>query len=126
MGCIYITALNDIQTHYENLLQEAGYNNDLFSSSQQAEHCIKENFALIKTIENIGADIMNNRKWLLKWGLHKLKTRASGVKQFMPDEIHDAAWVKTHDYAISKYGENYEEITRWFNHASSIVVMAQR
>jgi len=121
----YNTALNDIQTHYDNLLQEAGYGNDLFSSSQQAENCIKENFAPVKTTENTGAYIVNNRKWLLKWGLHKLKTRASGVKQFMPDEIHDTAWAKTHEYAIGKYGENYENIARWVNHASSIVVMAQ-
>ncbi|HAN20968.1 MAG: hypothetical protein A2Y15_03140 [Clostridiales bacterium GWF2_36_10] len=40
----------------------------------------------------------------------KLKTRASGSAQLIPDDIHNKAWEKTNEYAINIYGEDYINI----------------
>jgi len=122
----YNAALKDIQTYYDTQIQESGYKSNLFSSWEQAGNSIKENFVPVKTIANTGMYKADNRKWPLKWGLHKLKTRASGAKSLMSKEIHDTAWAKTHAYAIDTYGEGYEEIYRWFNQESGIVVMTMQ
>jgi len=118
---MYNTALWDIQNYYDKQIQESGYIGRIFSGWEQAENSVKENFTPHTTIKNTGLYVVNNRQWLLRMGLHKLKTKASGVKQFLPEEIHNAAWENTHAYAISKYGAEYENISRWVNSSSSIV-----
>lgn len=46
----------------------------------------------------------------MRFSLHKLKTRASGGMQLIPEEIHNKAWDKTEKYARNKYGEDYNNI----------------
>ena len=116
----YDNALTDIENFYEHLISEAGCSEPPFSSWEKAEQCIRENFTEYKTIDDTGAWWRNNIKWPLKLGLHKTKTRASGSKQLIPDDIHNAAWAKTDAYAKSNYGEDYESISRYFNSTSGL------
>ena len=116
----YNEALKDIQSFYDNIILEAGYSEPPFSCWDKARECIEENFEEFTTITDTGVYSGNNtvdnivmeRK--LKLGLHKIKTRASGSKQLIPDTIHNDAWMRTDQYARNKYGENYGEITRYF------------
>lgn len=96
--------------------------NKAFSSWEKAEACLRENFVEYKRFENAGIYSGSNMKWPLKLGLHKIRTRASGYKQLIPDEIHNEAWSKTDSYAKSKYGENYEDIARYFNFTSNMIL----
>jgi SAM-dependent methyltransferase len=102
----YNEAQKDIQSFYDTLISESGYGIVPFQDWDKARDCVTDNF-----IEHIG--IM---EWTLKLGLHKTKTRASGSKQLIPDDIHNNAWAKTDEYAKSKYGENYEELKRYNNY----------
>ena len=49
----------------------------------------------------------------MRFDLYKIKTKAAGGSQLIPDEIHKNAWVKTDDYARNKYGEDYNNIKRY-------------
>jgi ubiquinone/menaquinone biosynthesis C-methylase UbiE len=110
----YEDARKDIQSFYDNIINEDDYR--IFTSWEEADNCIEKNFVEFKTISDTGVYSGNNTfmEWRLKVGLHKIKTRASGVKQLIPDEIHNEAWVKTDEYAKSKYGDDYGEMTRYF------------
>ena len=113
----YNEAQSDIDKFYSNLISEAGYSEPPFSSWEKADECVDENFVEYKTIESTGHyNNSNVREWQLKIGLHKTKTKASGSKQLIPDEIHNEAWAKTDEYAKNKYGENYEEMTRYYHY----------
>ena len=65
-------------------------------------------------------------KWKLKLGLHKIKTRASGSRQLIPDKIHNDAWARTEIYAKNKYGDSYEDMTRYFNFTSGMISYKQK
>ena len=118
----YNDILKDITNYYDSQVLALGYTSPLFSSHQQADNSKTENFTHFKTIKHTGSYGSNNSKWFLKMGLHKLKTKASGAKQFIPQDIHNTAWANTHEYAIDKYGEGYENIYRWFNFRGNIAL----
>lgn len=118
----YNEALRDIESYYNKIICDAGYGEPPFSSWEKAEECIRDNFVEYKRFENSGIYSGSNMKWTLKFGLHKIKTKASGYKQLIPDEIHNEAWSKTDSYAKSKYGENYEEISRYYNFTSNMIL----
>jgi len=113
----YNTVRNDIEAFYNSYINADDYRP--FSSWEKADECIKENFAEYATIEDTGV-YGGAMEWELKLGLHKIKTRASGIKQLIPDEIHNEAWAKTDEYARSKYGEDYEKIIRYYNFAGTM------
>ena len=113
----YSDICRDIESFYDTLINESGYRP--FESRDIANAYINKNFIEFVTLENTGWYAAYNMKWNLKTGLHKTKTRASGVKQLIPDEIHNTAWGKTDEYAKNKYGENYEDIFRYFNFQSN-------
>ena len=112
----YEEARKDIQSFYDNIIHKAGYGEPPFSSWEKAAECIEENFYEFKDINDTGVYSGNNTamQWKLKVGLHKIKTRASGSKQLIPDDIHNEAWAKTDEYAKNKYGNDYGEMTRYF------------
>jgi len=116
----YNSVLKDIETFYYNHVSESDYRP--FSSWEQADKCVKENFVEYKSIDDTGAFWADNIEWSLKLGLHKLKTRAAGGTQLIPDEVHNGAWAKTDGYAKNKYGEDYENISRFYNHTSGMVL----
>lgn len=122
----YNEALKDIQSFYDNLIRQAGYAVPPFSSWDKVDEFIKENFEEYKRIEATGAYGAQNMTWKLMMGLHKIKTRASGSRQLIPDDIHNDAWEKTDIYAKSKYGKNYGDITRCFNFTYDIILYKQK
>jgi ubiquinone/menaquinone biosynthesis C-methylase UbiE len=122
----YNEAQKDIQSFYDKIIIETGYGELPFSSWDKAADSIKENFVEFITIEDTGMYGANNMEWPLKLGLHKIKTRASGSKQLIPDEIHNEAWARTDEYAKSKYGENYDGMTRYLNFTSGMILYKLR
>ena len=122
----YNKAYSDIENFYNKLIEKSKYNKRPFSSDDKAKNCVKENFVEFTTIEDTGIYGANNMEWQLKMGLHKLKTKANGTRQLIPDEIHDKIWAKTDTYAKRKYGEGYENMTRYYNQSSSIVLYKRR
>lgn len=122
----YNDVCKDIEDFYDKLINEAGYGEPVYSSWEQAAKCINENFYEYKSIDDTGAYWKDNFEWPLKWGLHKTKTKAAGSRQLIPDEIHTDLWAKTDEYAKSKYGENYENISRFYNHTSGMTLYKLR
>jgi len=122
----YDEAKNDIQDYYDKTLIEAGFKGPLFSTWEQAAECKKNNFELHTTLHDTGCYDAKNLVWTMEMGLHKTKTRASGGKQLIPDEIHESVWAKTHVYAKEKYGNDYENMQRSFNNRSGILVYVKR
>jgi len=124
---LYNDAYKDISDYYNKAIGEGGYAEPAFKSWDKADECINKNFKQIKKIEGTGVYAADNLEWSLKIGLHKIKTRASGAKSvFIPDELHDGAWRKTDEYAQMKYGEDYEDIVRFYNHESVMIVYKRR
>ena len=111
----YAEIYKDIESFYDNLINKTGYGDRPVADWEKEEECIKENFIEHILLENTGWYGAINIKWSLKLGLHKIKTRASGVKSLIPDDIHNNAWAKTDKYAKNKYGENYEDIFRYLS-----------
>jgi len=122
----YNEAQKDIQDFYQKLISEAGYGEPVFSSAEKADECVNKNFVEYKSIDDTGAFWADNREWPLKWGLHKTKTKAAGSKQLIPDKIHNDAWAKTDEYAKSKYVENYENISRFYNQTSGMILYKRK
>jgi len=122
----YNKAYNDIESFYNKLIDKSRYDKRPFSSYDNAKNCVNENFIEFITIEDTGIYGASNMEWQLKMGIHKLKTKANGTRQLIPDEIHNAIWAKTEKYAKKKYGENYENITRYYNQSSSTVLYKRR
>jgi len=114
----YNEIYKNIESFYDAIIDKSGCGKLPFVSWDKADECINDNFVEFITLENTGWYGACNMQWTLKVGLHKIKTRASGSKQLIPDEIHNSAWTKTDAYAKKKYGENYEEIFRYFNSAN--------
>ena len=113
----YEEARKDIQSFYDNIIIKAGYGEPPFSSWEKADKLLEENFIEFDVIDKTGvyySGLNTLVEWQLKMGLHKIRTRASGSKQLIPDDIHNEAWAKTDEYAKSKYGDNYGEISRCF------------
>jgi len=119
---IYNNSLMDIQNYYAKVLDEAGYTGPIFSTWERVDECMRENFILHTTLEDTGCYDAKNVIWTLNMGLHKTRTRASGAKQLIPEEMHKAVWAKTDAYARKKYGEDYGSIKRYFNNRSGILV----
>jgi len=122
----YNDAYKDIERFYDKLIDKSKYNKRPFSSGDIAANCVKENFEEFINIENSGIYGANNMEWTLKMGLHKLKTKANGTRQLIPDKIHNKIWEKTDKYAKKKYGENYENMTRYYNQTSGMILYKLR
>jgi len=120
----YDSIQKDIEDYYKEALDEAGFSELLFSFSswERANECKKKHFTLHTTLTDTGCYDIKNRGWTLDMGLHKTKTRASGVKQQIPLRIHETAWAKTDRYAKNKYGDNYGSIQRYYTSRSGIHV----
>ena len=118
----FCSAEKDLLDYYDKALCECGYAGRLFSSWEQAAKCKNKYLDLCTTLKNTGCYDVNNLIWTLDMGLHKTKTRASGAKQLIPDEVHEAAWAKTDAYAKNKYGNDYMSIKRYWNNRSGIAV----
>lgn len=97
-------ALNDIKKYYQVALTECGYAGLPFESWASASECINKYFEQPEIIQTDFAEVWTGK---MKYGIYKLKTRASGGAQLIPDEIHNAAWEKTNEYATQKYGADY-------------------
>jgi uncharacterized protein len=122
----YNQTLQDIQDYYNKTLTEAGYTGPLFSAWEQAGESKKKNFTLFTTLADTGCYDNKNTIWTLKKGLHKTKTRAAGAKQLIPADIHNHVWAKTDTYARNKYGDNYEDIYRYYTNRSCILVYKKK
>ena len=122
----YTTAQKDIQDFYGKAISEAGYETLLFSAWEQAAECKSKHFTPHITLENTGCYDSKNLEWTLGMGLHKTKTRAAGQSQLIPNDIHNSAWAKVDAYAREKYGNDYEEIKRYYNDRSGIVVYKRK
>ena len=122
-NAIYNEACADIIKCYQDIIAEAGYSEPVFSRWERADKCIKESFETYKSIDDTGAHWCDNRRWPLKWGLHKTKTRAAGSTQLIPDDVHNSAWARTDEYAQSKYGADYESITKTFNYTNGTTLL---
>jgi len=118
----YNNAAKDLQDYYDKAIYELGFSGPLFQSWEQAGECKAKNFTLYTTLKDTGCYDSQNLIWTLGMGLHKIKTRAAGAKQLIPDEIHEAAWAKLDAYAKEKYSNNYENMQRHWNSRSGIVV----
>ena len=81
-----------------------------FESWEAAIKTIGDNFYEPEIIET---DEIQNWQGDVNFMLHKLKTRASGGAQLIPDDIHNDVWQKTDEYAIKKYGVNYGKNPRY-------------
>lgn len=103
-------AEKDIRNYYESRIRQMGYGQLPFSSWEQARNCINDNFGELQMIET---DEIQDWEGDLAFRLYKTKARASGSSQLIPDEIHNAAWRKTEEYAVMKYGEHYSEMKRY-------------
>jgi len=119
---IYDKALKDIQDYYAKALEETGFTGPSFSTWERVEEIKRQLFTPHTTLNDTGCYDAKNLVWTLHMGLHKTRTRASGVKQLIPDETHNAVWAKTDSYARQKYGDDYENIKRVFNDRSGIIV----
>jgi len=104
INAICSTALNDIQDYYQKTLTELGYVGLPFSSWVKVSDFIDKYFYKPK-IHETNSDTSWTGK--MQKGIHKLKTRASGSAQLIPDDMHCIAWTKTDKYAKEKYGDNY-------------------
>ena len=97
-------ALGDIQRFYQDMLNKSGYEGLPFESWAAADECIRRCFEPPEAIRTDFTQVWTGK---MKYGIHKLKTRASGGAQLIPDEIHNASWQSTDAYAMEKYGEDY-------------------
>jgi len=118
----YNKILNDIQAYYKDALAKTGHIKSPFESWTQIDDILKSNFTLQTTLEDTGCYDSKDLVWTLAQGLHKTKTRAAGKAQLIPDETHNKAWNKTVEYAINKYGNDYESVYRYYNVRSGIEV----
>ena len=123
---LYNGAHKDIEDFYNDLIEKAGWFEPPFRDWDRADRCVRDHFVECMRIEGTGVYSENNRKWPLKMGLHKMKTRASGSKSLMPDAIHFDAWANTDAYARSKYGDHYEDITKYLNFEGSVVLLKRK
>lgn len=117
----YNKLLKDIKTFYQNCIK--GYDVTPFPSWDKAMECIKNEFQEPELFES---NDKLSEVWNLKLGLHKIKTRASGSNQLIPDNIHNDAWQKTDKYAIGKYSESYTEFIRCYNMIGVVEVYHRR
>ncbi|MCL2773686.1 MAG: methyltransferase domain-containing protein [Oscillospiraceae bacterium] len=78
---------------------------------EKANTCISDS-GYFEDYFRADSDVINEWQTDMRFALHKLKTRADGGSQLIPDEIHKKAWNKTEEYALKKYGEDYNNIKR--------------
>ncbi len=101
----------DIEAFYAGELERAGYTIPEKSGWDDSYECRRRAFGepeIIKTDEVV--DI----RWNLGAALHKRKTRAAGMTQLIPDEIHKRAWEASEKYAATKYGDDYDKTQRTY------------
>lgn len=107
------TIQDDIKKYYFSVLEIDPYTNlQPFSSWEKANTCISDSGSFEDSFF-LDTDIVSEWETDMQFALHKLKTRADGGSQLIPDEIHINAWNKTEQYARNKYGENYMNIKRY-------------
>jgi ubiquinone/menaquinone biosynthesis C-methylase UbiE len=97
-------ALRDIQRYYQDALMEFGYRGLPFESWKSANECINKYFEKPEVIPTDYSEVWTGK---MKYRIYKLNTRASGSTQLISNEIHNAAWKKTNEYATQKYGSDY-------------------
>jgi ubiquinone/menaquinone biosynthesis C-methylase UbiE len=112
-------ALSDIRNYYSETLAACGYDGPPFSSWEKVAYCIAEYFMPPEVVQTQYDGVWTGA---MAKGVHKLRTRASGSAQLIPDDIHDVAWNKTHAYAVSKYGANYAELPGYSRYSGLVKV----
>lgn len=113
---------SDIKSFYRSLVEVNENVTRPFSSWEEADKSRIENFSLSKIIET---DEIQNWVGDIDFKLHKMKTRASGGDQLIPDEIHNEAWRRTEEYAIHKYGREYGKMKRYSRFVGQLEIYTQ-
>ena len=103
----------DITNYYLTALK---INSDIdlrtFNSWEKARTCISES-GYFEEYTFVESDVISEWYTDMRFALHKLKTRAAGSEQLIPDDIHKNAWDKAEEYARNKYGEDYNDFKRY-------------
>jgi ubiquinone/menaquinone biosynthesis C-methylase UbiE len=102
----------DIVKYYWSIPEITRLDLQPFSSWEKASSCISES-GYFEDSFNLDSGVVSEWHTDMRFGLHKLKTRADGGSQLIPDDIHKKAWDKTEEYARNKYGEDYHNIKRY-------------
>lgn len=100
-------AFSDIKKFYQDALTEYGYTGLPFESWSKVNECMSKYFEQPEIVQTGYAEVWTGK---MKYSIYKLQARASGSAQLIPDEIHNAAWKKTDEYAIKKYGDDYKNM----------------
>lgn len=116
---------SDITDYYEQIIQQRGYGSESrpFSSWEQSANAFENKFKLSQIIDS---GEISDWEGDVNFVLHKLKTRASGGNQLIPDEIHNYAWAETEAYAKEKFGENFGELKRYQRMEGHITVYTRK
>ena len=109
----FSTIQKNITNYYFSAL-EINPNEDLrtFNSWEKANTCISES-GYFEDYLFLESGVISEWYTDMRFALHKLKTRAAGSEQLIPDDIHKKAWDKTEEYARNTYGEDYNNIKRY-------------
>jgi hypothetical protein len=93
--------LTDIQNNYYDALTRHGYTEPPFSSWRwRTVRKVIDRYFEVPELLYTDYDGVWTEK--MHKGIHKLKTRASGSAQLIPNEVHAAAWEEAHRNAVSK------------------------
>jgi hypothetical protein len=112
-------ALNDITRFYNETLKELGYLGRPFESWAQASECVNMYFEQPEVIQTDYVEVWTEK---MKYNIYKLRTRASGGAQLIPDQIHDEAWNRTNGYAIEKYGPDYMNMPGYSKYTGPLLI----
>lgn len=118
---LYFLMSKDIFIYYFTLLKKYGYEYIYFDKDSNA--AVLEYFEKPKKIST-GLEREFTQK--MKFRIHRLRTKAHSGLQHVPDDIHRLVWEETEKYAISKYGENYEDIPSYSKYSSTLDVYRLR
>lgn len=114
-----VEMLRDIRRYYDAALVKRGYTGPPFSSWEKGKDAVAAYFEPPTQLRTDYEGVWTEQ---MRKGIHKLKTRAGGSAQLIPDDIHAAAWEETHMYAVSKYGEDYLNTPGYSRYSSMIKV----
>ena len=112
-------AYDDIRDYYYGALTACGYAGRPFSSWDKIAHCMTEYFMPAEAIQTKYDGVWTGT---MAKGIHKLRMRASGGDQLIPDAIHRKAWNTTHSYAVGKYGDHYAEMPGYSRYSGVVKV----
>jgi ubiquinone/menaquinone biosynthesis C-methylase UbiE len=112
-------ALRDIRNHYYAALTKHGYAGPPFSSWEEVRETINRYFSAPELLPTDYVGVWTEK---MRKGINKLKTRASGGAQLIPDDVHAAAWDEAHKNAVRKYGHNYIDIPGYSRYSGVVKV----